>query len=78
MDRVVRLFLHQAKKRARVKPSTGQYKITERSDRDYGMTGFHSNDPNAYLIVGRECSGGDSNSYPLRDQILSLVIYDRS
>ncbi|WP_166442533.1 VOC family protein [Phragmitibacter flavus] len=33
----------------------GQYKITELSERDYGMTEFHINDPNDCLIfVGQE------------------------
>jgi predicted enzyme related to lactoylglutathione lyase len=40
---------------ARVKPFKGQYKITDISDRDYGMTEFHINDPNGCLIfVGQE------------------------
>ena len=39
----------------RVKPFKEQYKITELSDRDYGMTEFHINDPNGCLIfVGQE------------------------
>ncbi|MFZ4595948.1 MAG: hypothetical protein ACOYOF_16940, partial [Verrucomicrobiaceae bacterium] len=37
------------------KPFKGQYQITELSDRDYGMTEFHINDPNGCLIfVGQE------------------------
>ena len=39
----------------RVRPFKGQYKITELSDRDYGMTEFNINDPNGCLIfVGQE------------------------
>lgn len=38
-----------------VQPFRGQYKITELSDRPYGMTEFHVNDPNDCLIfVGQE------------------------
>jgi len=39
----------------RVKPFKGRYQITDLSDRDYGMTEFHINDPNGCLIfVGQE------------------------
>jgi len=38
-----------------VKPFKGRYQITDLSDRDYGMTEFHINDPNGCLIfVGQE------------------------
>lgn len=43
----------------RVQPFRGRCKITELSERTYGMTEFHVNDPNDCLIfVGQETRNG--------------------